>query len=86
MTGRGNRDCKTDGGSIVRIGDYRGILAREEDSGKEGTADGIIELLLDLYQHKLHVLKVLSLDWPDRTVGLGPDRTGPWDWDRTGPD
>ena len=60
MTGRGNRGRKTGGGSIVRIGDCGGILAREEDSGKEGAADGIIELLLDLYQHELHVLRVLS--------------------------
>jgi hypothetical protein len=35
-------------------------LAREEDSGKGGAADGIIESLLDLYQHELHVLRVLS--------------------------
>ena len=59
MTGRGNRGRKTGGGSIVRIGDCRGTLAREEDSGKEGAADGIIKLLLDLYRHELHVLRVL---------------------------
>ena len=35
-------------------------MARVEDSGKGGAADGIIESLLDLYQYKLHVLRVLS--------------------------
>jgi hypothetical protein len=34
-------------------------LAREEDSGKDGAADGIIEPLLDLYRHELYVLRVL---------------------------
>jgi hypothetical protein len=60
VTGRGNRGRKTGEGSIVRISNCRGILAREEDSGKEGAADGIIELLLDLYQHELYILRVLS--------------------------
>jgi hypothetical protein len=60
VTGRGNRGRKTGGGSIVQIDDCGGILAREEDSGKEGVADSIIELLLDLYRHKLHILRVLS--------------------------
>ena len=31
-----------------------------EDSGKDGTADGNMESLLDLYWHELHVLRVLS--------------------------
>jgi len=35
-------------------------LARVEDSGKGGMADGNIESLLDLYWHELHVLRVLS--------------------------
>ena len=35
-------------------------MAREEDSGKGGAADGIIESLLDLYRHELYVLRVLS--------------------------
>jgi hypothetical protein len=33
---------------------------REEDSGKDGMADGNMESLLDLYQHEEHVLRVLS--------------------------
>jgi len=33
---------------------------REEDSDTGGMAGGNMELLLDLYRHELHVLRVLS--------------------------
>ena len=45
---------------MARSRDRGGISARVEDSGKGGMADGNIESLLDLYQHELHVLRVLS--------------------------
>ena len=37
------------------------MLARVKDSGKDGMADGNMESLLDLYRHKEHILRVLSL-------------------------
>jgi hypothetical protein len=45
---------------MVGIRDWGGTLARVEDSGKDGMADGNIESLLDLYRHEEHVLRVLS--------------------------
>ena len=42
---------------MARLRDRGGILARVEDSGKDGMADGNIESLLDLYWHELHVLR-----------------------------
>jgi hypothetical protein len=45
---------------MARLRDRGGISARVEDSGKGGMADSNIESLLDLYWHKLHVLRVLS--------------------------
>ena len=45
---------------MARLRDRGGILVRVADSGKGSIADGNIESLLDLYWHKLHILRVLS--------------------------